>query len=93
MEITTVAREKFIESLKHKAADSLYSFNAMKGGDVKVRQQVDSGQENFRYDVFRRQVFEERYEGISKLVRDKLNDPNYYNSRLRGIADQVRDNI
>ena len=49
-----MAREKFIESLKHKAADQLDALNALKGGDANVRQQADSGKEHFRYDVFRR---------------------------------------
>lgn len=65
----------------------------MKGGDRSIREQADSGKENFRYDVFRRQLFDGEYQGISKMVRERLNDPNYYNSRLRGIADQVRENI
>ena len=65
LEITTVAREKFIDSLKHKAADQLNALNALKGGDAKVREQADSGKEHFRYDVFRRQVFDGEYEGIN----------------------------
>lgn len=93
LEITTVAHEKFIDSLKHKAVDQLQALNALKGGDARIQAQADSGQEHFRYDVFRRQVFEEEYVGISKMVRERLNDPHYYNSRLRGIAESVRENI
>ena len=86
-------REGYIESLKKKSMDSLINFNKMKGGDYKTIQYVDSGKENFRYDVFRRQAFDEEYTGISKLVREKLNNPNYYNNKLAVMAEKIRDNI
>ena len=58
-----------------------------------MMEQADSNKANFRYDVFRRQTFSDEYIGISKLVRDKLNDPNFFNKRLKKIGDRIRVNI
>lgn len=54
---------------------------------------MDSAAQHFRYDVFKKNVLDNEYEGISRIVRERLNDPDYFNNRLRGIADAVRDNV
>jgi hypothetical protein len=38
-------------------------------------------------------MFKGEYDGISKIVRDRMNDPNYFNSRLKILAEQIRQNI
>lgn len=88
-----MAREKFIESLKSKAEHTFNEFNALKGGSQQVLEQADSNKAHFRYDVFRRQTFSDEYIGISKLVREKLNDPNFFNKRLKKIGNRIRVNI
>ena len=44
MEITKIARDRFVESLSHKAMRNLQEFNALKGGDKKTLDLVDSKQ-------------------------------------------------
>mmetsp|Transcript_5129 Transcript_5129/g.7842 ORF Transcript_5129/g.7842 Transcript_5129/m.7842 type:complete len:91 (+) Transcript_5129:558-830(+) len=88
--MTKVARERFIESLKSKANQRLEEFNALKGGSAKVMEQLDSNKEHFRYDVFKRQMFEGEYTGISRIVRERMNDPEYFNKKLRQMADHIR---
>ena len=61
--------------------------NALKGGSMQTQGLMDSEKNNFDYGVFRRQMFHGDYEGISRLVKDKLNDPDYYNQKLRGIKE------
>lgn len=36
---------------------------------------ANSLENNFRYDVFKEETLGGQYKGISKLVRDRLNDP------------------
>ena len=38
-------------------------------------------------------MFKGEYDGISKIVRDRMNYPNYFNSRLKILAEQIRQNI
>jgi hypothetical protein len=47
-------------------------------------------QEHFRYDVFQRQIINQEYSGISKIVRERLNNPHYYNEKLQLIASKMR---
>ena len=68
-------------------------FNVLKGGTIDTMGLADSHKNNFRYDVFKSETFDNEFEGISKLVRQKLNDPNYYNARMSKMADQIRENI
>jgi len=86
-EITTRAKEQFIVSLKNKSENSLSEFNALKGGSKETLKYGDSNYTNFRYDVFKNEMFDGKYSGISKLVRERLNDPNFYNNRLTKMCD------
>ena len=79
--------------MKEKAESTFNEFNNLKGGGPKVIKEADSNFQNFQYGVFKREFFENQYEGISKLVRNKMNDPNYFNNRLHSIGDQIRENI
>ena len=54
---------------------------------------ANSMEQNFQYEVFKNETLNENYSGISKMVRDRMNDPNYYNSRLKKMAHQIRKNI
>lgn len=58
-----------------------------------MQARINSHAQNFRYDVFQNQTLKGKYDGVSRIVRDKMNNPEYFNVRLKGIADTIRANI
>lgn len=92
-EISKKAQERFIDSLKLRSEYQFNVFNSLKGGSKATMQEADSKFQNFQYEVFQQQTLNEQFTGISRLVRERLNDPNYYNNRLSGMADQIRQNL
>jgi hypothetical protein len=74
-EITNKAKETYIDSLKKKAELNFNEFNRLKGGPKQIQGLANSADQNFQYQVFSNETFKEQYTGISKLVRERLNDP------------------